>query len=1176
MAPPPGGPVVVPTDGAGALRRSGARTPHDADAISHLAGPSHVCALTRPGTEEPHLAAELPPADGPFVGRAATLAAIAEVAAGATASGRLIVLSGEAGIGKTRIAHEAARRAATDGSRVLWGRCLGTDESPPFWPWTQILRQAVDARQAAGLAPIDLASHPVGGILGATTPIRPSAALPHDGADEARIELFDGVRLLLADLAGAGPLLVVLDDLHGADLPSLRLLSFLVRTLHATPVAVVATLRDEAVGATSTGSSLLTEVLREARRLPIRGLGPREVRKLVAAQTGQTCSPSVARSLHDLTDGNPFYVSEVTAQLSADGVPVDGERLVTPGRLPSTLRTSVHHRVRELPARTVDLLRVAAVLGRAFDVATLAATAETAMEATLEGLEPAFADAVIVDDPGVPGRFAFRHAVVREVLWEGTPVLRRLLLHRAAARALAHRDDDAAIDELARHWFAAATRGNAAEAAEACLRAGRRAGELLAFEQSARHIERALQAMELHGHPRAERVEAMLELGAAQVRAADAEGSRLTFIRAAEQAASIDAPLLRAEAVLGAVGLATSPAPGAIDEELAELLAAAADALEELAGAAEADRLSSLVLSRLVMERYHHDTDERRTEMSERALMLARSSGDDATAAFALHAHHYTNWSRQDPDARLASASAIVDLAARGDDPALEVEGTVWRYTAFLERGDLPSADAELQIVGSAAQQAHNPFVIWRSHVLHAGRSLLAGDLDDAEAHADTALAIGQENTGPEALRSFGPNARMAHRVQLLGLRREQDRLAELTEPVRALVRTHPHLWVWRGALAFLLAATDRHDEAQALVDNLAASRLDRPPHDGNWVAALTFLAEATHLIGDSDRAEVIRGHLEPLADRNVVIDQGVASRGPVTYYLGLACATTGDHDAAARWFAGARDAALQMGARAIAARTHLEWGRSARAAGRDDTAIELLAAAAVGFRDLGLEAAATRCSKEASAAAAHQSTAVAQSHDHAVFRREGEVWAVGDADAVRVRHSKGMAYLARLLAAPDVEVHSLDLASGGRLDPSAMHREDLPTASTDGLAVLDHQAKAAYRRRINELRAELDEADAGRDTARAERAAAELSSLHAALTSAVGLGGRDRKTSSDAERARVAVTKAIRGALRRIAEHHPRIGTHLSQHVRTGTYCVYLPDARNPLRWSVSTQASS
>jgi hypothetical protein len=195
-----------------------------------------------------------------------------------------------------------------------------------------------------------------------------------------------------------------------------------------------------------------------------------------------------------------------------------------------------------------------------------------------------------------------------------------------------------------------------------------------------------------------------------------------------------------------------------------------------------------------------------------------------------------------------------------------------------------------------------------------------------------------------------------------------------------------------------------------------------------------------------------------------------------------------------------------------------------------------------------------------------------------ATFKREGEYWlAALDGRSVRVRDSKGMGYLARLLAVPGQELHALDLAgapgtprrSGGRTNLTNGDGLDADPFGTVG-PLLDPEAKAAYRSRLAELESELAEAEEWNDPERAARLRDEKGSLVAELSHAVGLGGRDRQSGSAAERARLSVTRAVRSAMQRIGEQHPELGAHLSATVRTGTFCSYTPDPRTTVAWDL------
>jgi hypothetical protein len=206
---------------------------------------------------------------------------------------------------------------------------------------------------------------------------------------------------------------------------------------------------------------------------------------------------------------------------------------------------------------------------------------------------------------------------------------------------------------------------------------------------------------------------------------------------------------------------------------------------------------------------------------------------------------------------------------------------------------------------------------------------------------------------------------------------------------------------------------------------------------------------------------------------------------------------------------------------------------------------------------------------------AAPPAAAPAQGPAGAVLAREGDVWRLDyEGRVLRVRDAKGMRHLALLLANPGIEFHAVDVATAaeGGAAPAAESAEGLAVRAGTGDAgpALDSQAKAEYRSRLEDLRAEIEEAESFNDPERAARAREEMDFIAHELSAAVGLGGRDRRAASAAERARVNVTRALRREIRRIADEDAGLGRELETTVRTGTFCAYEPDPRRPVAWEV------
>jgi len=340
---------------------------------------------------------------------------------------------------------------------------------------------------------------------------------------------------------------------------------------------------------------------------------------------------------------------------------------------------------------------------------------------------------------------------------------------------------------------------------------------------------------------------------------------------------------------------------------------------------------------------------------------------------------------------------------------------------------------------------------------------------------------------------------------------------------------------VWRCALSCVYLQTGREDELRREYEHFAVDGFTALPRDNLWMPALAFLAQACHHFGDSERAPRLRELLEPYAGRNVITPD-VAYFGPVDRFLGLLAATEGDRERAAAWFDSARALAEQVGAGPTLARIDAEE-----------------------------EAALGEKPRPAPAAAGREVPAAAPAEPRSL-RRHGDVWEFASGSAsFHVKDAKGLQYLALLLANPGQEFHALELAGGGTAAPAAGGLPDQEMTirgrgQDDAGPLLDAEAKAQYRERVSELQEELEEAEAFNDPERVSRAREELEFIEAELSAAVGLGGRDRKTGGSAERARVNVTRALKGTVDRIADYDAALGHHLRTCIRTGTFCVYDP----------------
>lgn len=1107
---------------------------------------------------------------GGFVGRASELAELDAGLADARAGrGGLYLVVGEPGIGKTRLADEFCARAGGESALIVWGRCLEGGGAPAYWPWVQVIRsclrsgelerfEGLPERQAAYVAHIVPEER---GSLGEP----PAISAPE--SEEARFALFNAITAFLTTVAeGDRPLVVILDDLHVADTPSLLLLDFLARELRGARILLVGTYR-EVEARLGPASAQLGTLAREARMVPLLGLDQENVANLIRESSGRVPEPEAARALCEITAGNPFFVDEVVRLLVSEGRLDDALQYGQTGRIPDGVREVIRGRLALLSNEAGELLAVASVLGRDFDLGVLAATTDRPRAELLALLDEAVKAQLIGEGFQTLGRYSFSHMLVRETLYESLPSRRRAELHAragAALEALHRANPEPHLAELAHHFFAAAPVGDLAKALDLSVRAARRAVELLAHEEAILHYQRSLQL--LVGDPDADelvRCDLLLGLGEAQWKAGETTTARATFTKAADIARAVVAPDRLARAALGYARwlLYRVRAEEAIIELLEEALGALGD---------DNGGLRVRVLARLSVELFYTEQFERRLALSQEAIEIARRLGDARSLLLASYCRQWAAWGPDTLEERLANADEMVELAARSDDREMSFLGHHARLTCLLELCDSQGVGAEAAVLTRLADHLRQPFYLWRAACVRAAQATLEGRFHEAERLGQEAYRLGAER--------HGETARIVYRnAQLYAIRHGQGRLEELEEETRIYSQAYP--WVPRWRVPLLYAELGREEEARAELERYSAGGFAEVPRGGLWILQLCCLAHACHLIGDSGAAAPLYDLLLPYAERNAtsVADQ---SYGAVAMRLGMLAATLERWDAVEAHFEAALRLNGQLGARPFTAMTLHWYARMLLARGLPPDrprALGLLERAAGICRSLGMESLLARVTtlRDAELSAAEADPEVN------VFRREGDYWTIDyEGETVRVRDAKGLRYLALLLAHPHRELHALDVvaaAERGAAPTESTFRDRRREAAELGLGVarltdagerLDAQAKAAYKRRLVELEEELEEAQAFNDPERAARADEEIDAIMRELASAVGLGGRPRRAGSPAERARVNVTRSIRSAIERIAASCPSLGEHLDETIRTGTACTYAPAPDSVPSW--------
>ena len=1145
---------------------------------------------------------------GTLVGRDRELTELRLGLEGALAGrGRLFMVAGDPGVGKTSLADAIGTEAVAAGATVLWGRAWGGGGAPSYWPWLRILRRLASERDMAE-ALAALGPEAIGRLTRlipslARAPEHLAAAADDSGepepgeSDAARFQLFDAITSLLRAAAAQSPLVVILDDLHGADHPSLLLLGFLAVHVRDSAILVVGTYREAEARLDPQLAATLGDIIRHGQRLPLRGLREADVAAVVEHVAGRRPPDRVVRAIHEATEGNPFFVDEVVRLLSAEGR-LDDPADVAVVRIPDGVRETIRHRLEPLPDSTRELLCTAAVIGRDFRLDTLQRVSGCDPAVLDAALSAAVSSGVLVERTSRLGAYSFSHGLIRETLYDDLGPQRRALLHREVGLVLEDlyaADPEPHVAELAHHFFVAATTGELTKAIDYSVRAGERALELVAYEQASVHLERALQAYALQeGADVPRRCDLLLLLGVAQSRSGESAAARATFLRAADLARRIGSAERLARAALGYGAGMGGFEFGRVDEGLVTLLAEALDALGDADGS-----LNARVMGRLATELYFSDRLEERDALADAAVAMARRIGDRGTLASTLSTRYLALMGPHNARERLQIASDVVALGEEVRDRELVLRGHVWRILTLMELGDWVGAEIELAVHARLADELRDPLHLWYVPLFAATRALLQGRLADSERLATEAYAIGR---GSQA-----QNAGQLYAVQLFALRTEQGSLAEVEGALEEFGRRYPAAPVWRAAAAFALSVLGRDDAARRLFDALTAAGagVAEMQRDSEWLGTVSLLVRAGERLGDTRRTGLLATLLEPYTDRAVIAGRGAIFLGPVARYAGLAAAAAGRREDAVGYLDDALAMARSWGAEPMVAAIRLELAdvlsppAGAPATEADaQRARELRAEALAVARRLDLGGliarygaradakAQTGTGAPAAAAGARGAGALdaggslASALAPVAFYRRGDIWTIGPPGRqIQLRDAKGLAHMARLLGAPHVEFHALDLVGGagsGRGPGTAAvvvgaGIEVRARGEGDAGPVLDSQAKAAYRSRVVELQEEIEEAESFNDPERAARAREELEFVARELAGAVGLHGRDRKTGSDAERARVNVTRAIRTALKRIAEHDAVLGRQLDAAIQTGTFCVYEPVPGHEPTWDLT-----
>ncbi|MEV6474463.1 AAA family ATPase [Streptomyces sp. NPDC051657] len=1145
-----------------------------------------------------------------------------EIARATDSHGGLVLVTGEAGIGKSTLVTDAAHEARRRGALVVGGSCWDSDNTPGYWPWVQILRglrrsataaewaaaqDASDGRLAALLGdPVRVAMGGTDGPSMPSVPVpAPGAAVgpgpdgapgggpgaetgtspPGDGSPEGAeaFGLFDAVTTALVTVSQSRPLVVVLDDLHSADPASLRLLEFAAQHAWFERLLLIGTYRDVEVEAP--GHPLQQLILPLASRatatLTLTGLGRDEVGALMTVTTGREPTPRLVDEVHRRTGGNPFFV-EQTARLWHSGSPVS--------TIPPGVREAVRRRLALLPEPVVSLLTSAALLGREFGRQVLAVVHGAPVPHVDRLLEPAVVARVVVPRPS--GQYAFAHDLLRETLYASLDDTEARERHAAAVRALdAHGGLGDAVrpGALARHAHLAGEALDRDRRIDLLLAAARDASGRLADEEAVGHHRRALAVAGAdrtgaEGRGPDLRRAALIGLDlAGQLRHAGetAEAERL-LARSVALARELDEPELLARVAItihrdgpfGGHGVATM-----------DLLA---EAHRRITGKEGQEGLSG---------------DRLAQELAIHIMALARSGSDDEALAFSLWARHDSVWGLGSAVERLGLTDEMTVVGRRTQHQGMELNATSMRWVTLLELGDPAFLDQFRAFVRLAELTELPRFALG----VAVDTSLIAS-LQGRFAEASTALeddALTQENSDHASFGFMGYHLRWA--MHLL-----RGHFAEAEETLGELPGAG---YPYPGLLEAVTAA-EQGDAAPAL--RLIAEHADRAaPYPRAFMPLwLRLLAQTAAITRDPRLITRAEDELTPYTGQWVVSLYGCDIGGPVDLWLGVLAAARDDQDAAVAALTEAAASSDRLGARPWAVRARLCLARSllARADAAGDgggaaadagQAHRLLGEVEREAGELALshreaEAAALRTAPPVTAPTAATTATIgastaprpatttasgpAVSEDQDQGQGQGPVAApdrvtAGMSAGIRGVPSaefrrNGPVWQLRwdgvTVHVPDAkglrDLHSL-LGLPGADVPAvrllAPEGGDLVIAAGQlgGDPVLDEEAKRRYKEHLARLDAGIDRAAARDDALGVEKYDRERQALLDALRTAAGLGGRTRRLGDQTERARKTVTARIRDTLRKLDTLHPALAAHLKASVTTGTTCAYRPE---------------
>jgi DNA-binding CsgD family transcriptional regulator/tetratricopeptide (TPR) repeat protein len=832
-------------------------------------------------------------------------------------TGRFVVVAGEAGMGKTRLIAEFAEIAKGRGKRVLWSQMIEDPGAPPYFPWLLALRSCVQQSDDESLL-ADLGSG-AADVADIVPELRERIALDHSrtasGSVAARYQLFDSVTRFLHRTAARQPLVLLFDNLHAADRSSLALLEYYCQQIAGTSVLVVAAYRESELSRRHPLRPVLNQLARSAGflRLALAGLSRTEVAELLHSQIGYPLSAPLVAAVHEQSDGNPLFVTEVGSMLARRK---PNAQLTAAGfhfKVPESLREVIGARLDALPAETCNLLGIAAVLGREFDLRILVKLAALRTERVVKLLHHAEAAGVVT--ALTPGRFRFHHALFREVLYAEHSTIARVSLHRKAGEQLEarYRDDPGShISELAYHFFEAAQAGREDKAIRYCRQAAESAVGQRAYGEAVSLLGCALQAAEFEENTNQERRFAILRaMGRAQYQSGQLNAATHTLMKAAILAyrrrwwERLADALFQFQLVCQQSGyhhVASVPLHNAVLEQLPE----------------KNDVLRARTLASLAKAHRTAGRPDHAVETFRQSIALARECNDPGVLLDCLRKG---NWivGRSPMNVREGleiSREALALAKAEGNVEAV-LDSVVDMAFQLGDLGEISELQQQLVVLRQLATEERQP---------HFQNVLIGFETAVAILQGRWADAIRGAKEGVRSLPLqgvLGLQGRFA--FQIFAIKKAQGTLGQVQDVAERILSASSDAELWLPGRILLHCELGQRKQACEALQNLGDPR--EHPRDDLLEIALVYLAEACARLTDVPRCTELYDLLTPYRGLNATLP-GTVMLGAVSGYLASLAMVMRRHDEARELFEEALLMNASMGAAPALARTRVDFAR--------------------------------------------------------------------------------------------------------------------------------------------------------------------------------------------------------------------------------------------------------